>query len=98
TPSSPLFPYTTLFRSSGPITLGNHDLRVLGGGSALTLSGIAGNTITSTSTGNLLINANGTAAITIGTGAVNMVGTITNSGTGARSEEHTSELQSRSDL
>src|SRR5439155_315788 len=32
------------------------------------------------STGNLLINANGAGAITIGTGAVNMVGTITNSG------------------
>ena len=52
-----------------------------GGASTLVLSGTAGNVFTSASTGNLIINANGAGAITIGTGAVNMVGAITNSGT-----------------
>src|SRR5205814_1369328 len=66
---------------SGAITLSNHALQVLGGANSLTMSGAATGTAI-TGTGALTINANGAGAITIGTGAVNNVGTITNSGTG----------------
>ena len=60
---------------SGAVTLNTHDLQVLGGSTALTLSGGI------TGTGNLTLNSNGTGVLTLSTASVNNTGTITNSGT-----------------
>src|SRR5205085_531789 len=50
---------------NGAVTLNSHDVQVLVGAASLTLSGGMGGT------GNLTVNANGTGAVTIGSGAVN---------------------------
>jgi autotransporter-associated beta strand protein len=62
---------------SGAVTLNSHDLSLSPVGSALTLSGGV------TGTGNLILKATGAGVITLVTGSLDHLGTITNSGTGA---------------
>src|SRR5206468_12628256 len=88
-PSSTLFPYTTLFRSVSSLNM-------------------TGGTFTAgTATGRLILGGNVTAtsdatasALITGPGQVSLNGATRTFtvGDGPRSEEHTSELQSRSDL
>src|SRR5690606_41114768 len=87
-PRPPLFPYTTLFRST------------VNAGGTLRASGDLGDgNDTFTLAGTL---ATGGAALNLGDGndvfTLNDGGVITGSGVDARSEEHTSELQSRENL
>src|SRR2546430_12103240 len=83
-PRSTLFPYTTLFRSTG------------GASANITCGGAgASTTLPSVTLNNLTINrANG---INLG-GDVTVGGTLTLTAGAFRSEEHTSELQSQSNL
>src|SRR5260221_5631042 len=84
-PRSTLFPYTTLFRSLGA---GNDTLSLANGTNSLTVL-------------NVETIIGGTGADTIVLAAVMSGGTVDLAGgsdTLTRSEEHTSELQSHSDL
>src|SRR5206468_12199948 len=86
-PRSPLFPYTTLFRSS-----------------TFSISGSAGTTGATLSIGSASATSDSSNNYTIsGLAAGSYIVTPSKSGctfspTSSRSEEHTSELQSRSDL
>src|SRR5205814_9642383 len=89
-PPPPLFPYTTLFRSSDTITIAN----LISGTGALTQAGSGALILTNDNTysGGTTINAGGTLQIGNGTTTGSLgAGNVTDNG---RSEEHTSELQS----
>jgi fibronectin-binding autotransporter adhesin len=62
---------------SGPVTLASHDLALGAGAGALTLSGGL------TGAGNVTIVPTAAGVISLTTNPINMVGTITNAGTGA---------------
>src|SRR5207302_3641239 len=89
-PTSTLFPYTTLFRSSSVLNLCNLlSCQVQG-----SLDGPVGQTFLVTSTNNLLANlVNGTLTLT-----ESLLGIVSVEADSLRSEEHTSELQSRENL
>src|SRR5438034_4199041 len=82
-PRSPLFPYTTLFRSGID----------LAAGSTIALSMVCTALVLTANGGKFLADHP-----TICTTAAVLAGVAAGAGVGLRSEEHTSELQSHSDL
>src|SRR2546430_11711521 len=86
-PRSTLFPYTTLFRSTGNLNAGKVVTLTVAFSEAVTVN-------TSGGTPTLALNDGGAATYTSGSGSNSLIFSYTV----ARSEEHTSEIQSQSNL